>query len=528
MSEPATRDFPEELQHLYARLNRQEVEEFFAGYQLWQARQRMAILQAQIEGLQRQIADNAERMRQVQPAPEALQALTALREYGVSDLALLDRLLDRGVDWLLATLRHLDYCRRVGLFDGDCTRWCENALEGAYDWIDSIQEGLAPEEDASAASLPGEESTAEPQLTEEEFLRRLVREEGDTQAQLAAVRIAAANVPESQEPDVAVCPPSEVVPLVSEMPEDGVGTASAPAGLELYEYGQSEKADPGSVGWAPGAEGDALVLYPASDERVRLSGPLSQEAPSEVLVAPLVADLPNDQLTQAGEGMVLYEFADPTGSVAEVKGSEEQVLLPEEATLLSEARIALAEPSDPEEVVSSPPLAREETPLREASVVLSPDVAQACSTEGSVSLPPDGETTSTPGRAVEDEERALGLSAMTALSPVASPKQDADRHECALPSASSEREDEGMTHATLEAGHATQQSEEETLSRESAIPALASDTETGGEGSPPEGRQELQRSEVETAPSDDADQKPTQGPGAPEPRFWRRLFGRRS
>src|SRR5579875_3180490 len=140
----------EQLQRLYSRLSRRDIEEFYAGYQLWLAEQRLAVLQAEIQALRQQIEQNAERLRQLQPPEGVLKLLTALREWGVNDIALLDRLCERGESWLQAMFRRLDTCRRLGLFDGDYTRWCEHALEGAYDWLDSIEEGAALVTESSA------------------------------------------------------------------------------------------------------------------------------------------------------------------------------------------------------------------------------------------------------------------------------------------------------------------------------------------------------------------------------------------
>lgn len=131
----------EQLLHLYSRLSRRDIEEFYAGYQLWLAEQRLAVLQAEIQALRQQIEQNAERLRQLQPPEAVLNLLTTLRASGVSDVVLLDRLCERGEEWLQAMFRRLETCQRLGLFDGDYTRWCEHALEGAYDWLDSIEEG---------------------------------------------------------------------------------------------------------------------------------------------------------------------------------------------------------------------------------------------------------------------------------------------------------------------------------------------------------------------------------------------------
>ncbi|HLX41353.1 MAG TPA: hypothetical protein VKR42_12530, partial [Ktedonobacteraceae bacterium] len=128
----------EQLNALFEQLNPLDVEQFYTAYQLWSTRQRIQTLQAQIEDIQLDIVENAERLEQVHPSALALATLARLQSNGVSNVDVLDRMLERGEEWLDRTMQRLEYCEKLDVISGDYTKWCELALEGAYDWIDSM------------------------------------------------------------------------------------------------------------------------------------------------------------------------------------------------------------------------------------------------------------------------------------------------------------------------------------------------------------------------------------------------------
>jgi len=171
MSETARQTNPNELSEIYAKLNQQDVEQFYAGYQWWNLQQRSVVLQEQMEDLRREIAANAELMEMVHPTAIALATMARLQASGVKDLDLLDRMLERGEDWLDRTMQRLDYCEQLDFILDDYTQWCQNALEGAYDWIDSMRESGT----ASSTEVPASDTS--PQTTEEIFLQKLASEE---------------------------------------------------------------------------------------------------------------------------------------------------------------------------------------------------------------------------------------------------------------------------------------------------------------------------------------------------------------
>ena len=126
------------LNHLFTRLNPLDVEQFYTAYQLWSVQQRIHTQQALIDAIQRDIAENAVYLEQAHPSALALATLAHLQTKGVSDITILDRMLERGEEWLDRTMQRLDYCENIDMISGDYTKWCENALDGAYDWIDSM------------------------------------------------------------------------------------------------------------------------------------------------------------------------------------------------------------------------------------------------------------------------------------------------------------------------------------------------------------------------------------------------------
>ncbi|HVB22332.1 MAG TPA: hypothetical protein VNG51_10335 [Ktedonobacteraceae bacterium] len=128
----------DKLNSLFAQLNPLDVEQFYTAYQLWSTRQRIQTLQAQIDYIQRDLVENTAHLEQVHPSALALATLARLQSHGVSDIVVLDCMLERGEEWLDRTVQRLEYCEKLDVISGDYTKWCEHALEGAYDWIDSM------------------------------------------------------------------------------------------------------------------------------------------------------------------------------------------------------------------------------------------------------------------------------------------------------------------------------------------------------------------------------------------------------
>lgn len=240
---------PHEINHIFANLQPHDVEQFYAVYQQWLRQRTIANLQAQIASLRNQVAENNLRIQQVQPSPLALSTLARLQSKGVTNLDLLDHMVDQGEAWLASAMQHLDYCEQFDFIRGNYTEWCEHALEGAYDWIDSMQEldatdaagdaGAANNDNISTASSaspqPGEQFN---EATEEIFLQKLMSEEDvsllDTPQEIAIVSSTAQEVETST--------PVANIAGVAASNETLSSTTANPA-AELAEYTRTSAAE---------------------------------------------------------------------------------------------------------------------------------------------------------------------------------------------------------------------------------------------------------------------------------------------
>ena len=242
----------DELNSLFAQLNPLDVEQFYTAYQLWSTRQRIETLQAQIDDIQRDIVENTAHLEQVHPSALALATLARMQSHGVSDIVVLDRMLERGEEWLDQTVQRLEYCEKLDVISGDYTKWCEHALEGAYDWIDSMlgQEAAdaSSTQPAFAAtpiqdyheSIEQEETSENKELVsermEELFLQKLMiddledAEEAEDDASLleTTLKISALSRPKKQEiaPDAENAQPApaelNVLPTGQEIRSEAV------------------------------------------------------------------------------------------------------------------------------------------------------------------------------------------------------------------------------------------------------------------------------------------------------------------
>src|SRR5581483_6534744 len=167
--------FPTELARLFMLLSPQDIEQFYQSYQRWMLEQRIEIQQSQIAALQQKIDQNAALMEQVRPSAIALSTLAQLQASGVADIELLDQMLERGEAWLDRTMQQLAYCEHMDLIGESYTEWCRHALEGAYDWIESIQEAETQGTDAATGEESEPAATAE--VTENLLLQKLMSDD---------------------------------------------------------------------------------------------------------------------------------------------------------------------------------------------------------------------------------------------------------------------------------------------------------------------------------------------------------------
>ncbi len=219
MSHKPERQFPDDLSQVYSRLNQLDVEQFYTGYQWWITHQRINVLQEEIDTLRLQIDENAQYMQHARPPAVALATLARLQANGVDDLDLLDRMLEQGEEWLDLIMQRLDYCEQLDFIHDNYTQWCEHALEGAYDWIDSMR-------DAQVDTSPPPEAASDIEATEELLLRKLTSEEGeeDIQEQVAeAAELEATLATEAEDAGDLL-----TAPMMQESEQQPVELASVP------------------------------------------------------------------------------------------------------------------------------------------------------------------------------------------------------------------------------------------------------------------------------------------------------------
>ncbi len=168
---------------IFAQLSQQDVEEFFNGFQYWNLQHQIEILKYSLNDVRKQITENTVRIQELQPTAIELATLARLQSNGVSDVDLLDRMLERGESWLDRTMQRLDYLEQLDNFiSDDYTQWCQHALEGAYDWIDSVLDGNALSQPSTCTASDTTEDVKEEELleaTEELFLQKISTDEDE-------------------------------------------------------------------------------------------------------------------------------------------------------------------------------------------------------------------------------------------------------------------------------------------------------------------------------------------------------------
>ncbi|MGB8347832.1 MAG: hypothetical protein WCD86_23335 [Ktedonobacteraceae bacterium] len=208
----------ENVDSIFSQLNADDVDQFYRGYQRWRFQQRLAALREQIDELQQRMAVNRAEMQQNAPSAMALASLARMQSRGVQDAGLLDRLLERGDEWLDQTIQRLEYCEQTGLIGDDYTKWCEHALEGAYDWIDSLTgaNGAAPASQFDTAAEADREvpTTSEPlpQTTEAMLLKKLMSEEEEASTLKLPAVPATPALAEVELAEFADVPAEQIVP----------------------------------------------------------------------------------------------------------------------------------------------------------------------------------------------------------------------------------------------------------------------------------------------------------------------------
>ena len=228
MNETPRQSYLEQFRPLFSQLTSPDVEQFYAIYQRWSLYQQLEMAQQKLAALHEQMAANAEQIEAVRPSALALATLTRLQASGVEDIDLLDRMLERGEEWLDRTIQHLEYCEQQGVVGDDYQEWCRHALEDAFDWLDTLHAADEPTPAApetSAPSLTNDDQPSSSQTTAELLLQKLMSEELEApQIEETAPKLATVQPPtepitndaETQSSAPVAEPSDEALPLDSD------------------------------------------------------------------------------------------------------------------------------------------------------------------------------------------------------------------------------------------------------------------------------------------------------------------------
>ena len=276
------------IETLYAQLNPCDIEEFYTSYQRWNMHQQIAVLQNRLDDLHRQIAENTQCMQEVQPTALALATLARLQSNGVSDIDLLDRMLQQGELWLDRTMQRLEYFEQLDDFISEnYTHWCQLALEGAYDWIDSMLDSNS----ASSSPVVDSEEEAQTGTTEEVFLQKLSSDEHDNEDESSmlenTLKRPAITFTQPSEP----VPPAEGISVAVEVPP-GVDEVTLPEAVSLAPVLPLEEGSTQEHLESDGTQSPAEVIpieepISAENNPISVSGDLAKQ---EVVEAPHAAE----------------------------------------------------------------------------------------------------------------------------------------------------------------------------------------------------------------------------------------------
>ncbi|GHO83054.1 hypothetical protein [Dictyobacter formicarum] len=174
-----------DIDKLFSQLTTTEVDDFYQAYQLWLHRQRVLQIQQELQILREKQAQNTAHMQSIAPSAIALSAIAQLRVHGVDDVDLLDRMLERGEEWLDNTMQLLARCETLNFIQGNYTQWCEHALEGAYEWMWSMNDASlstyfdVEQPDTMHQQETTQTTTTSEEVTEAQLLQKLMSEEGE-------------------------------------------------------------------------------------------------------------------------------------------------------------------------------------------------------------------------------------------------------------------------------------------------------------------------------------------------------------
>lgn len=341
------------LDELYASLPQQDVEEFYASYSQWALQRRVAALEDAIASLRQQIDANSKLIQETLPSAVALATLVRLQANGVSDIELLDRMLERGEEWLDATMQRLDYCEQLEDFlSDDYENWCRHALEGAYDWIDSLrrqaEEEAAARVDLSSASPDSTKETPS-EATEELVLSKLSSDETEDEVGSLEITVKRPAITRAELQSLAsehAAPTATTEQVLSETGQSSLTEAKDAGSQEppLQEFAPPEETHLSQ-------DGDAAIEEPVIQEFIATEEPAPAEpgAPSIVEDSAIPEhDMLQQLSTKEGNDSSETDLEQDKEPVKhEEAGEDENEVVPVQA-VTTDVSPAAAQPSPPQ------------------------------------------------------------------------------------------------------------------------------------------------------------------------------------
>jgi hypothetical protein len=227
-----------DIAQLYERIPPEEVREFARAYLAYHLERSLQQIDERIAALRADLAVNDAQEAKLRPTDGEFAAIEFLQARGVQDVDLLDRLVERGENWLTQTVRRLTYFEGISLAPTDYCQWCEYALEGAYDWIDTASlnhSDTASASSESRAADAGEQQAIAPVASESARASQPLAEiEGSAKmpdsphpaAEAAADGPVWLIQPEESDTLFAIDQPTSPIPLVSPPPNSTTAPAA--------------------------------------------------------------------------------------------------------------------------------------------------------------------------------------------------------------------------------------------------------------------------------------------------------------
>lgn len=380
---------------VFARLHEQDIEQFYAHYQLWVLRRRVPLLEKQVEVLREHIDENQQRLQSLRPSALAQAVLVRLQSSGVNNIELLDLMLERGEDWLDRMMQRLDYCEQVEDFiQGDYTQWCIRSLEGAYDWIDSLLGSV--KEDGT----PQEESEGEIVPTEELLLQKLSQD--DEEAMRAVTLTSPAPQPESAEAGeqamITESAAPESTPRAStvQVEEDEAAHELSPTGMAEAQESNEDVTPPELLGWKDLEDLEAPAGKPVPWYSVSVTETGASDASASEQ-----ADSMNDWITVLQADNESREHSTPEATTPLLADQPEASVTPADPAVLSKAE------------------------AEQASILMSENVLSASAAEAEVQS--EEETSAVVAGLLQEQSEAASAEEASALIEVEPAEQEAEQ-----------------------------------------------------------------------------------------------------